>query len=113
MLGLILANQDKYPLDMVVNFDLEIEWEISKKVVSYIENKCKEANIKFVRIKPRKSWDELFSKNGFPTHPVKWCNPMYKLDCKNNLINGSQNKIVDLLRTLEFVPMKRNDLSMI
>lgn len=85
MLGLILANQDKYPLDMVVNFDLEIEWEISKKVVSYIENKCKEANIKFVRIKPRKSWDELFSKYGFPIHSAKWCNSMYKLDCKRQL----------------------------
>lgn len=25
MLGLILENQDKYPLDVVVNFDLEID----------------------------------------------------------------------------------------
>lgn len=27
MLNLILNNLDKYPLDMVVNFDLEIDWD--------------------------------------------------------------------------------------
>ena len=33
MLNLILNNLDKYPLDMVVNFDLEIDWDFSKNVV--------------------------------------------------------------------------------
>ena len=37
MLNLILHNQDKYPLDMVVNFDLEIDYPFAKNVVGYIE----------------------------------------------------------------------------
>ena len=37
MLNLILHNLDKYPLDMVVNFDLEIDWSFAKNVVDYIE----------------------------------------------------------------------------
>ena len=37
MLNLILNNLDKYPLDMVVNFELEIDWPFAKNVVDYIE----------------------------------------------------------------------------
>ena len=37
MLNLILHNLDKYPLDMIVNFELEIDWPFTKNVVDYIE----------------------------------------------------------------------------
>ncbi len=85
MLNLILNNQDKYPLDMVVNFDLDIDWNWSKRVVDFMEKRCVEAGIKFVRIKPRKSWEELYEKYGFPNAHAKWCNSDYKLDCKKQL----------------------------
>ena len=56
MLNLILNNLEKYPLDMVVHFDLEIDWDWSKKVIEFMEKRCKDNGIKFVRIKPRKTW---------------------------------------------------------
>ena len=65
MLGLILQMPDKYPLDMVVNFELEIEWRVAKNVVEDMERRCRRAGIKFIRIKPRIRWDELYEKYGF------------------------------------------------
>lgn len=85
MLGIILANQDKYPLDMVVNFDLEIDWKVAKNVVAEMERRCDRSGIKFVRIKPRKSWQELYDKYGMPHGACRWCNKEYKLDCKRQL----------------------------
>lgn len=93
MLGIILANQDKYPLDMVVNFDLEIDWKVAKDVVADMEQRCVSVGIPFVKIKPRKSWDELYEKYGFPNARARWCNSDYKLDCKKQLNDwiASQN----------------------
>lgn len=70
---------------MVVNFDLEIDWEWSKRVVKFMEERCTRAGIKFVRIKPRTSWKELYERWGFPTAHARWCNGEYKLDCKKQL----------------------------
>lgn len=85
MLGVILANQNKYPLDLVVNFELEIEWDVSKRVVNSIEERCKSLGIPFMKIKPRKTWQELYEKYGFPNGVSRWCNKSYKLDCKTQL----------------------------
>jgi len=85
MLGLILKNQDKYPLDLVVNFDLEIDWQVAKDVIDEMEKRCNQAGIPFVRIKPRKSWKELYNKYGFPNGKARWCNSEYKLSCKKQL----------------------------
>lgn len=85
MLGVILKNIQKYPLDVVVHFELEIDWNWSKKVIDEMEILCKKANIPFLRIKPRKSWDELYSKFDVPTRTARWCNSDYKLDCKKQL----------------------------
>lgn len=85
MLIIILKNLAKYPLDMVIYFDLEIDWGWSKNVIAYIEKKCNEAGIKFIRIKPRKCWEELYKKYGFPNNRAKWCNSDYKLDAKKQL----------------------------
>jgi 3'-phosphoadenosine 5'-phosphosulfate sulfotransferase (PAPS reductase)/FAD synthetase len=85
MLGLILSNLDKYPLDMVVNFELEIDWPIAKKVTDVIKEKCDKAKIPFVKIKPRKSYAELYEKYGMPNGTARWCNYNYKLDCKKQL----------------------------
>lgn len=81
MLNLILHNLDKYPLTGVSHFELEIDYPFIHDVIDYMELECKRFGIPFVRIKPRKSWQELYDKYGFPTRTARWCNNMYKLDC--------------------------------
>lgn len=85
MLNLILHNLDRYPLDGVVHFELEIDYPFIKNVIDYMESECKRFGIRFVRIKPRKTWDELYEKYGFPTRKARWCNNQYKLDAKKQL----------------------------
>lgn len=85
MLNYILHNLDRYPLDGVVHFELEIDYPFIHDVIDYMETECKRVGIKFVRIKPRKTWEELYSKYGFPTRTVRWCNEHYKLDAKRQL----------------------------
>lgn len=85
MTEVILNNLDKYPLDMVVNFDLEIEWKWAKEVVDFMEQRFTQAGIKFVRIKPRKTFLELYEKYDIPTRNARWCNSDYKLDRKKQV----------------------------
>lgn len=85
MLNLILHNLDKYPLNGVVHFELEIDYPFIHNVIDYMENECKKHNIKFVRIRPRNTWEELYEKYGFPTRIARWCNSNYKLDAKNQV----------------------------
>lgn len=85
MLKYILTNIDKYPLDGVIHFELEIDYPFIHEVIDYMEDECKKYGIKFVRIKPRKTWDELYKKYGFPTRKARWCNSHYKLDALKQL----------------------------
>lgn len=85
MLNLILHNLDRYPLDGVVHFELEIDYPFIHNVIDYMESECKRAGIRFLRIKPRKSWSELYKKYGFPTRNARWCNSVYKLDARRQL----------------------------
>lgn len=96
MLNLILHNLDKYPLDGVVHFELEVDYPFVKNVVDYMEEECKKHGIRFERIKPRKTWEELYYSIahgetgtdhalGFPTRKARWCNSKYKLDAKKQL----------------------------
>ena len=85
MLKYILTNIDKYPLDGVIHFELEIDYPFIHEVIDYMEDECKKYGIKFVRIKPRKTWDELYKKYGFPTRKTRWCNSNYKLDALKQL----------------------------
>ena len=55
MLNYILHNLDRYPLDGVVHFELEIDYPFIHNVIDYMETECKRAGIQFVRIKPRKT----------------------------------------------------------
>ncbi len=80
MLNLILNNLDWYPLDGVIHFELDIDYPFIKDVVDYMEECCRERGIKFLRIKPRKTWEELYNERGFPSRKVRWCNSEYKLD---------------------------------
>jgi len=85
MLKLILSNPDKYPLDGVVHFELEIDYPFITDVIDYMETECKKHGIKFLRIKPRVKWIDLYNKYGFPTRTVRWCNSKYKLDSLKQL----------------------------
>lgn len=93
MLNLILHNLDRYPLDGVVHFELEIDYPFIHDVIDYMESECKRFGIRFVRIKPRKTWNELFYTKhkqsgqiwGFPTRTCRWCNSNYKMDAGKQL----------------------------
>jgi 3'-phosphoadenosine 5'-phosphosulfate sulfotransferase (PAPS reductase)/FAD synthetase len=85
MLNLILHNLDKYPLDGVVHFELEIDYPFIKNVINYMESECKRFGIPFFRIKPRTKWIDFYNKYGFPTCKARWCNSKYKLDCLKQL----------------------------
>ena len=93
MLNLILHNLDKYPLDGVVHFELEIDYPFIKNVIDYMQSECERFGIRFVRIKPTKSWLDLYYTKykrtgnifGFPTMKARWCNSQYKLTAKKRL----------------------------
>lgn len=92
MLKIILSNLDKYPLDGVVHFELEIDYPFIKNVINYMQYECEKFGIKFVRIKPEKNWQELYEKYGYPTRKVRWCNSKYKLNAKKQLENFMKEK---------------------
>lgn len=85
MLNLILHNLDKYPLDGVVHFELEIDYPFIKNVIDYMQSECERFGIRFVRIKPAKTWGELYERYGFPTRVARWCNDKYKLTAQKKL----------------------------
>lgn len=93
MLNYIIHNLDRYPLDGVVHFELEIDYPFIHDVIDYMETECKRFGIRFVRIKPRKTWIDLYysrsdktgKMRGFPIRKVRWCNSAYKLDAQRQL----------------------------
>lgn len=85
MLNLILHNLDKYPLNGVVHFELEIDYPFIKNVIDYMECECKRFGIPFLRLKPRTSWYVFYKDLGFPARNFRWCNSKYKLDGKKQL----------------------------
>lgn len=102
MLNLILHNLDKYPLDGVVHFELDIDYPFIKDVVDYMEAECKKHGIRFERIKPRKTWEEWYYSiipsekfgdhiYGFPMRKARWCNKL-KMDAKSQLVNFMRSK---------------------
>ena len=61
MLYYILNHLDKYPLDGVCHFELEIDYPFIKNVIDYMESRRK--NICFVRVKKRlQSWKNYMVK---------------------------------------------------
>lgn len=96
MLYHILNNLDRYPLNGIVHFELEIDYPFIKNVIDEMEKECKKYEIPFFRIKPRKKWIDMYNKFKYPNRVVKWCNWEYKLDCKYQLndMMKKQNKEV-------------------
>lgn len=97
MLNLILHNLDKYPLDGVVHFELEIDYPFIHDVIDYMEKECENHGIPFVRIKPRTSYYDLLEKYGFPTRIARWCNGRYKLDAEKQIRQFLSSKGFDLI----------------
>lgn len=91
MFRLILDNPKKYPLNGVVHFDLEIDYPWVKEVINQYKEWCKKLDIPFIKIKPRKSWFELEEKYYFPLRVARWCNNLYKLDCKKQFLEQYKN----------------------
>lgn len=92
MLKLILDQRERYPLDGVVHFELEIDYPFIKNVVDYMESECKRFGIPFYRLSPVRTWEEIYytklpngNITGFPTRKVRWCNKYYKLTCSDKL----------------------------
>ena len=97
MLMLILSKPDKYPLDGVAHFELEIDYPFIKDVVALIEEKCNALGIPFVRIRPNTSWFDFEKKWGIPTRRARWCNSSYKMDAMRQLKNFLKTKGENLI----------------
>lgn len=87
MFRLILDNTDRYPLNGVVHFKLEIDYPWVGDVCKLYKEWCSKLGIPYIEIQPRKTYDELFNKYGFPTRQGRWCNSAYKLDCRKQFEN--------------------------
>lgn len=96
MLAHILHNIDKYQLDGVVHFELEIDYPFIKNVIDYMESECNRFNIPFLRIRPTEKWIDLYNKYGYPSRVARWCNSKYKIECARQLdvLMKKQNKKV-------------------
>lgn len=85
MMKVIFDNPHLYKLDGVIHFELENDYPFVSDVTNIIKNECLRRGVKFVSIKPRKSWDELYNKYGYPTSNARWCNGKYKMDAMKQL----------------------------
>lgn len=85
MLKLIMTHPNEYILDGVIHYELENDFPFIKDVIDYMQEECEKRNIKFVRIKPRKKWIDLYNKYGYPMRTLRWCNAQYKLDALKQL----------------------------
>ena len=92
MLNVILNNPVKYPLNGIVYFDLDIDYPFIKEVINLMKKRVEPLGIPFLCIKPRKAWNELYNKYGYPTRVARWCNSKYKLDCKSQLTEWERAK---------------------
>lgn len=85
MLFQIMKQPEKYPLDGVVYFDLEKDYPFIKEVIKEVRRICDTVGVRFINIKPSKSWEELYKEKGYPGRRYRWCNKDYKLDCARQL----------------------------
>lgn len=92
MLYLILKNPDKYPLDGVVHYELEIDYPFVSNVIGKMKEMCENINVPFYSVKPSRTWNELYNKYGFPSRRCRWCNSQYKLDAKKQIEKFMKSK---------------------
>lgn len=102
MLMLILSRPDKYPLDGVVHFELEIDYPFIKDVVNLMREKVTALGIPFVSVRPNMSWFDLEKRFGMPSRRARWCNSPYKMDAKKQLQNYLKTKGCELISYIGF-----------
>lgn len=89
---------ENYPLNEVITIDLGKDFPVAYEVVDMIRQKCENAGIKFTKIVPPISWDELMYETkkspfkikkyahinvlgrSWPTGKVRWCTGELKKD---------------------------------
>lgn len=74
---LILKN--KMPFHQVVTAELEIENPIETRVKKFVEDRCNEYGIPFIRVKPNYSYQHQYDYFGkLPNSNFMWCQKYYK-----------------------------------
>lgn len=91
MLQMILNRPEQYPLNGVVHFELEIDYPFIMAIIDDLERECQKRGLKMYRIKPRKSWEELYKNNGYPTRLARWCNSKYKMDAQRQFVKWQKD----------------------
>ena len=81
MLHIILENPQKYPLNGIVHWKLEIDYDFVENVCNFYKTISEKLNIPYYEIKPRTSYFDLIEKYDLPSRKAKWCNGHYKMDC--------------------------------
>ena len=85
MLKVITENPGEYPLDGVVHYEIDIDYPFIKDVIDYMQADCERHGIRFVRIKPEHTFDELYEKYLLPDKIKRWCNREFKLKSQARL----------------------------
>lgn len=85
MLKVIAENPAKYPLDLIVHFELEIDYPWVKDVINEIEKIANKLGVKLVRVKPLIKYFDYLELHGVPKRQYRWCNSKYKLSCERQL----------------------------
>lgn len=72
MLNYILHNLDRYPLDGVVHFELEIDYPFIHNVIDYMETECKRAGIH--KLDAKRQLSKWLNEVGFyVVHYIGYC----------------------------------------
>ena len=91
MLHIILENPKKYPLNGIVHWKLEIDYDFVENVCEFYKAVSEKLNIPYYEIKPRVSYFDLIEKYDLPSRKAKWCNGHYKNDCKAQFISWQKS----------------------
>lgn len=80
---LLIMIEKKIKVDHIVFFDTG--WEFPG-MIDHINKLEKYVNREIVRLKPKRDFDELFEKKGFPSFKIRWCTTQ-KRDAINKFCN--------------------------
>ena len=72
MLHIILENPQKYPLNGIVHWKLEIDYDFVENVCEFYKQLSEKLGIPYYEIKPRTSYFELIEKPNGVTGIIRW-----------------------------------------
>ena len=91
MLHIILENPQKYPLNGIVHWKLEIDYDFVENVCEFYKQLSEKMGIPYYEIKPRTSYFDLIEKYDLPSRKAKWCNGYYKMDCNTQFVSWQKS----------------------